>query len=86
MTKPVTLSDSAFAALRREKKAGESDSDVVKRLVQEAHEGRTKKDPFRLVGAKLGPGLGREAHLRLLKEMDEHELAQPDPWEGHASP
>ena len=47
MTKPVTLSDSAFAALRKEKKQGESDSDVVLRLLETAR--ASQKDPWRFV-------------------------------------
>lgn len=43
MVRPVSLSDPAFAALRREKRATESDSDVVLRLVREAKARR--KDP-----------------------------------------
>lgn len=43
MVRPVSLSDPAFAALRKEKRATESDSDVVLRLVREARARR--KDP-----------------------------------------
>lgn len=43
MVRPVSLSDPAFAALRREKRPTESDSDVVLRLVREARARR--KDP-----------------------------------------
>lgn len=49
MVKPVSLSNPAFAALREEKRPGESDSDVVLRLIQEAHSGR--KDPWHFVRA-----------------------------------
>lgn len=44
MARSVSLSDEAFAVLRREKQAGESDSDVVIRLHQQAH--RKAKDPM----------------------------------------
>ena len=77
MTKPVTLSDGAFAALRREKKEGESDSDVVNRLVHEARAAR--KDPFRLVGAPLKRAMSVEEHLRMLE--DAREADRYDPWE-----
>ena len=63
MTKPVTLSDSAFAALRKEKKEGESDSDVVQRLIQAAHAGR--KDPWLFVQ--------RAKHLKRTMSAGEHQ-------------
>ena len=44
MVKPVSLSDPAFAVLRREKRENESDSDVILRLAREAREGR--RDPL----------------------------------------
>lgn len=43
MVRPVSLSEPAFAALRAEKRASESDSDVVLRLAREARAGR--RDP-----------------------------------------
>lgn len=47
MARSVSFSDPAFRALRGEKRAGESDSDVLLRLVREA---RTKrKDPMAFV-------------------------------------
>lgn len=80
MTKPVTLSDGAFAALRREKKPGESDSDVVVRLIAAAHAANRKRDPFRLVGAPLRRALNPDQHSRMLQEARDAENAQPDPW------
>lgn len=77
MTKPVTLSDRAFAALRREKKNGESDSDVVNRLLHEARTAR--KDPFRLVGAPLKRATSVKEHLRMIE--DAREADRHDPWE-----
>lgn len=68
MTKPVTLSDSAFAALRKEKKEGESDSDVVLRLIKEAV-GR-RKDPWHFVRtAKYRKRIiPAEEHQRLIRQ------------------
>ncbi|HUR25495.1 MAG TPA: antitoxin VapB family protein [Candidatus Thermoplasmatota archaeon] len=70
MTKPVTLSDGAFAALRREKKKGESDSDVVNRLLAEAHAARKKRDPWLFVRAikHLKRTIPIEEHQRLLRQ------------------
>lgn len=70
MTKPVTLSDGAFAALRGEKKTGESDSDVVNRLIEEAHASRKKKDPWHFVRASkyLKRVIPAEEHLRLIRQ------------------
>lgn len=81
MTKPVTLSDSAFAALRREKKKGESDSDVVTRLIREAHAGKRQKHPERLIGAPLRRAMTVDEHYRMLHDAREAELARPDPWD-----
>ena len=50
MVKPVSLSDPAFAALRKEKRKGESDSDVVLRLLKEAQAAR--KDPWHFVSSR----------------------------------
>ena len=44
MARSVSLSDEAFAILRREKRTNESDSDVVIRLQREAR--RKEKDPM----------------------------------------
>lgn len=79
MTKPVTLSDGAFAALRQEKKKGESDSDVVARLIQEAHGARAKKDPWHWVRASrhLQRAIPADEHLRLIQEWRRYDR---DPW------
>ncbi len=70
MTKPVTLSDSAFAALRHEKKKGESDSDVVNRLIHEATGAREKKDPWHYLEAikHLKRSIPIEEHARLIRQ------------------
>lgn len=44
MARTISLSDAAFVTLRREKQEGESDSDVVMRLVRMAK--RKAKDPM----------------------------------------
>ncbi len=44
MARSVSLSDEAFAVLRRDKQPGESDSDVVLRLHRTAQ--RKEKDPM----------------------------------------
>ena len=78
MVKPVSLSDPAFAALRKEKRLGESDSDVVLRLVQEAH--RSRKDPLSFIaGGPRRDMMDAEAHLRWLREMRDADTR--DPWE-----
>ena len=78
MVKPVSLSDPAFAALRKEKRPGESDSDVVLRLVREAHGAR--RDPLSFIdGAPHADMMEPEEHLRFLREM--HDVDTRDPWE-----
>lgn len=62
MVKPVSLSDPAFAALREEKRPGESDSDVVLRLIKEAQAAR--KDPWHFVKAS--------AHRKKAWTAEEH--------------
>lgn len=47
MARSVSLSDEAFAVLRRSKREGESDSDVVLRLAREAS--RKEKDPMAFI-------------------------------------
>jgi predicted CopG family antitoxin len=80
MTKPVTLSDGAFAALRREKKKGESDSDVVNRLIAEAHAAKRKKHPERLIGAPFRRAMSVQEHKQMLADARAEELSRPDPW------
>ena len=54
MARSVSLSDEAFAALRAEKRAGESDSDVVLRLRRTAH--RKERDPANFFRNPPKPG------------------------------
>lgn len=57
MAKRVTLSDAAYAALRRQKAPSESMSEAVLRLAGEAR--HTKRDPMRFV--RDPPGAGPDA-------------------------
>lgn len=76
MVKPVSLSDPAFAALRREKRMGESDSDVVLRLIDEAS--RSRRDPLRFRRYKPRRVLTPDEHVRALARMDTAD--RTDPW------
>lgn len=76
MVKPVSLSDPAFAALRNEKRAGESDSDVVLRLIEEAR--RTRKDPLRFARYRPKRTITPEEHLAFLARMNAG--SRRDPW------
>lgn len=69
MVKPVSLSDPAFAALRREKRVNESDSDVVLRLVREAR--RTRKDPYSFLKYKPKRVFTYEQMEAFSRRMDE---------------
>lgn len=83
MVKPVSLSDPAFEALRAEKRASESDSDVVLRLIREVQ--RHRKDPYHFVRS-------RENRNRSLSLEEHHEAREEaraadrdrarDRWEG----
>lgn len=76
MVKPVSLSDPAFAALRREKRPGESDSDVVLRLIDEAR--RARKDPWKFARYRPKRSITPEQHLEFLDRMNE--ASRRDPW------
>jgi predicted CopG family antitoxin len=78
MVKPVSLSDPAFDALREEKQEGESDSDVVLRLIEEARSSR--KDPMHFVRTRSQRerALTIEEHEEALQKMDE--ASREDPW------
>jgi predicted CopG family antitoxin len=78
MVKPVSLSDPAFEALREEKQEGESDSDVVLRLIEEARSSR--KDPMHFVRTRSQRerALTIEEHEEALQTMDE--ASRDDPW------
>jgi predicted CopG family antitoxin len=76
MVKPVSLSDPAFAALRKEKRPGESDSDVVLRLLREAHAAR--KDPWHFIKTrKLRERIWTpEEHAKILAETKQKDKEQ----------
>lgn len=76
MVKPVSLSDPAFAALRKEKRAGESDSDVVLRLLREARAAR--KDPLKFLRYRPRSSLSAAEHREFLDRMGE--ASRDDPW------
>ncbi|MGQ0535360.1 MAG: hypothetical protein ACT4PT_04735 [Methanobacteriota archaeon] len=77
MVRPVSLSDPAFAALRREKRAGESDSDVVLRLVRDARRAG-RKDPraFLLRIRSRRRAMSFEDQLEVLRGMDDADRAK----------
>ncbi|HWG92148.1 MAG TPA: antitoxin VapB family protein [Candidatus Thermoplasmatota archaeon] len=79
MVKPVSLSDPAFAALREEKRPGESDSDVVLRLIREAKARR--KDPLKWLRHREKPATAWEDHERFLEKMRKADRDRPDPWQ-----
>ena len=68
MVRPVSLSEPAFAALRKEKQVTESDSDVVLRLIQMARVRR--KDPMGFV-QRRAPPVAWGAFTDALRKMDE---------------
>lgn len=68
MVRPVSLSDEAFARLRREKKPGESDSDVVLRLASEAQ--RARKDPDAFVRWKPKRAMTVEEQYRMIADFN----------------
>lgn len=76
MARSVSLSDTAFANLRREKRAGESDSDVVNRLIRTAH--RRQKDPRRFVEhvKRLEPAFGADEFDAMRERMRQADIAR----------
>lgn len=84
MARSTTLSDDAFRALRREKREGESDSDVVMRLVREARSGRG--DPKRFLTSPVRFAFSEDELERFRARMAEADRrnawAEPDPAEG----
>lgn len=81
MVRPVSLSDPAFAALRAEKRPGESDSDTVLRLVRQVR--AAQRDPRRFLRFRPKRALTPEEHEVMLRRMDEAD--REDPW-ANASP
>lgn len=80
MTRPVTLSEAAFAALKKEKRNGESSSDVILRLIRDSPD---RKDPARFLRMRLKRRISIEEHERLLNEM--RELDTPKTRNANAS-
>lgn len=76
MVRPVSLSDPAFAALRKEKRATESDSDVVLRLLREAKARR--KDPRAFLRYRARPLVPWDEHERAVERM--RRADRGDPW------
>jgi predicted CopG family antitoxin len=76
MVRPVSLSDPAFAALRGEKRPGESDSDVVLRLVGVAR--AAGRDPRRFLRFRPKRAMTPEEHEQFLRRMDAAD--REDPW------
>lgn len=70
MTNRVDLSDEAFEALDRERREGESDSEVLLRLIEEARS--TRKDPWHFVRSRSSRErvLDPEEHLEMIERMD----------------
>ena len=69
VARSTSLSDEAFLALRAEKRPGESDSDVVLRLLREVRIKR--KDPKRFLKAVHEPLVPPEAYDAFLDGMRE---------------
>lgn len=76
MVRPVSLSEPAFAALREEKRAGESDSDTVLRLVRLVR--AAERDPRRFLRFRPKRALSTDEHEAMLRRM--HEADRADPW------
>lgn len=69
MARTTSLSDEAFAALRAEKREGESDSDVVLRLLREARTGG--KDPYHFIESDAELAFPPEEFDRYREKMRE---------------
>lgn len=82
MVRPVSLSEPAFAALRQEKRPGESDSDVVLRLVSALRQ--AQKDPMRFLRYKSRRAMTFEEQEAFVRRMDKAD--REDPWSDDAGP
>ena len=76
MVRPVSLSNPAFAALRKEKRPVESDSDVVLRLLREAKARR--KDPRSFLRYAARPVTSWDEHEKAVARMRRKD--KDDPW------
>lgn len=81
MVRPVSLSEPAFAALRKEKRVGESDSDVVLRLIATVR--ASERDPRKFLRGKREWAFTEEEYDEMMRKMDEAD--RRDPWHD-ASP
>lgn len=77
MVKPVSLSDPAFAALRKEKRKGESDSDVVLRLLDEVK--KTRKDLYLFLRLPRRSDEEIAAHKGFIETMRETDRRERHP-------
>ena len=76
MTRPVTLSEEAFAAIRGAKRGEESTSDVVLRLIREARS--ATRDPARILRLRLERAVSARQHRSDVRES--RRLDRRDPW------
>lgn len=75
VTRPVTLSNDAFVALRRQKRAHESDSTVILRLLRESQQATHRT----VAWSKLEPAFDDASHVELIRQSDEADRER-DPW------
>ena len=78
MVKPVSLSDPAFAALRKEKRTGESDSDVVLRVIAEARAKR--KDPLGFLRYRPKRTIPLDDYVEMVRRTKEAEREKALRW------
>lgn len=69
MVRPVSLSNPAFAALRSEKREGESDSDVVLRAIGALRASRRDPMRFATVAPKRARAMSFAEHSEFLRKM-----------------
>jgi predicted CopG family antitoxin len=84
MARSVSLSDEAFAALRREKRPHESDSDVVLRLQRAAH--ARQRDPLSFFRRPPRAEISPAEHEQFIERMDEADRERHPGWDDDASP
>lgn len=75
MARSTTLSDDAFRALRREKREGESDSDVVLRLIRAARQ--AQGDPKRFLRSRVSFAFGEAEYRAIRARMQEADRRNP---------
>ncbi len=72
MARSTSLSDQAFRALRSQKREGESDSDVVLRLVRETN--RKEKDPLAFFRHPPEPAWSKDQQEQIRLKMQEADI------------